>query len=170
MSAIDFPASPTLGQSYTTAGGIIYIWDGVSWVSQGGSYLTSADIATAAQWQAAFTGKILGTDATWSGAAPVVLTDASTIAVDMSTFINASVTLGGNRTLGNPTNTKAGQSGYIKVVQDGTGSRTLAYASNWKFPGGFAPILSTAASAKDFLFYQVESSTFILAMIVKNAG
>ncbi len=53
------------------------------------------------------------------------LTDASTIAVDMSVGNNFSVTLGGNRTLGNPTNLTAGQSGVIFITQDGTGSRTL---------------------------------------------
>jgi hypothetical protein len=40
---------------------------------------------------------------------------------------NFSVTLGGNRTLANPSNQTAGQSGTIVMTQDGTGSRTLAF-------------------------------------------
>jgi len=98
---------------------------------------------------------------TYSALAEVTLTDAATIAVDMSTFINAVVTLGGNRTLGNPSNTKVGQTGRIRIIQDGTGSRTLAYSSNWKFTSGVAPVVSTAAGAVDFLEYEVVTSTFI---------
>jgi len=123
---------------------------------------------TAAQYQANTSGKALSTDKVWGAADLVALTDASTIAVDMSTFLNASVTLGGNRTLGNPSNTKNGQTGVIKIAQDGTGSRTLAYSSNWKFAGGTAPTLTTTASAVDLLFYQVISSTFIYATLIKD--
>jgi len=98
------------------------------------------------------------------------LTDASTIAVDMSVGNNFSVTLGGNRTLGNPTNLTAGQSGIIFITQDGTGSRTLAYSSYWDFPNGTAPTLTTTASAVDVLVYTVRSSTSIAAQLLTNIG
>ena len=87
---------------------------------------------------------------------PVALTDASTIAIDISLSNNFYVTLGGNRTLGTPTNLVAGQSGYIDLHQDATGSRTLAYEWVWQFAGGTAPTLSTAARAKDKLCYSVD--------------
>lgn len=121
-----------------------------------------ASEATAAQFRANTAGKYLSTDEVWTAAAIVALTDASTVAVDMSAGFNFSVTLAGNRTLGNPTNTKTGQSGAIVVTQDATGNRTLAYGANWEFPGGSAPLLSTAAAAKDILFYWVQSSTSIV--------
>lgn len=124
--------------------------------------------ATTAQYLANVPGLGLVTDQVWAAAALVGLTDAATIAVDMSAFINAAVTLAGNRTLGNPINTKTGQTGVIRLTQDGTGSRTLAYGGNWKFAGGTAPVLSTAAGAVDLLFYQVISSTFILGSLVGN--
>jgi len=98
------------------------------------------------------------------------LTDASTIAVDMSVGNNFSVTLGGNRTLGNPTNLTAGQSGIIFITQDGTGSRTLAYSSYWDFPNATAPTLTTTASAVDVLVYTVRSSTSIAAQLLTNIG
>jgi hypothetical protein len=98
------------------------------------------------------------------------LTDASTIAVDMSVGNNFSVTLGGNRTLGNPTNLTAGQSGVIFITQDGTGSRTLAYSSYWDFPNGTAPTLTTTANAVDVLVYTVRSSTSIAAQLLTNIG
>lgn len=98
--------------------------------------------------------------------AVVALTDASSIATDLSLGNNFSVTLGGNRTLANPTNLTAGQAGIIVITQDGTGSRTLAYGSYWKFPTGTAPTLTTTASAVDVLAYYVESSTRITARLI----
>jgi hypothetical protein len=95
------------------------------------------------------------------------LTDAATIAVDFADSNNFSVTLGGNRTLGNPTNQVAGQSGSLFVTQDGTGSRTLAYSSDWEFAGSTAPTLSTAASAVDRIDYIVRASGSIHAVLTK---
>jgi len=79
------------------------------------------------------------------------LTDAATIAVDASLSNVFTVTLAGNRTLGQPTNPKDGQSITIKITQDATGSRTLAYHADWLFAGGVDPTLSTAANAVDVL-------------------
>jgi hypothetical protein len=97
----------------------------------------------------------------------VTLTDGATITPDFAAGNNFSVTLGGSRTLANPTNLTAGQSGVIVVTQDGTGGRTLAFGSNWKFPGGTAPTLTTtAANAVDVISYYVESSSRITARVV----
>ena len=104
---------------------------------------------------------------TYSALAEVALTDSSTIAVDMATGLNFAVTLGGNRILGNPTNPKVGQCGFIRIVQDGTGSRTLSYGSNWKRQGG-APVLTTTAGATDILVYQVITSSYILYNLLAN--
>lgn len=97
-----------------------------------------------------------------------VLTDGATITPDFSVTNNYSVTLAGNRTLANPTNITAGQSGSIFVSQDGTGSRTLAYGTNWDFAGGTAPTLSTAASAVDRIDYVVRTATSIHAVFTAN--
>lgn len=99
---------------------------------------------------------------------PVALTDGASIATDLSLGNNFSVTLGGNRTLANPTNIVAGQSGVFVITQDGTGSRTLAFGSYFKFPAGTAPTLTTAASSVDVLAYYVESSTRITARLVAD--
>lgn len=96
------------------------------------------------------------------------LTDGATITPNMNNANNFSVTLGGNRTLANPTNLTAGQSGVIVITQDGTGSRTLAYGSNFKFPGGTAPTLTTTANAVDVLAYYVESASRITARLVAD--
>lgn len=96
------------------------------------------------------------------------LTDGATITPDFSAANNFSVTLGGNRTLAAPTNLTAGQTGFIIVTQDATGSRTLAYASTWKWPGGTAPTLTTTASAVDVIAYAVESSSRITARLIAD--
>ena len=100
----------------------------------------------------------------------VALTDASTIAIDMAAGFNFSVTLGGSRTLGAPTNSIAGQSGLILITQDGTGSRTLSYNAAWKFAGG-TPTASTAAGTVDAIAYTVTTgggSPIIRATYIKG--
>lgn len=96
------------------------------------------------------------------------LTDGTTITPDLADSNNFSVTLGGNRTLANPTNTVAGQSGSFFITQDGTGSRTLAYGTNYDFAGGTAPTLSTAANAVDRIDYVVRTATSIHAVFTAN--
>jgi hypothetical protein len=129
-------------------------------------YLATGTIGTSVQGYDADTAK---TDIAQSFTAAqrgeiTTLTDAATIAVDFAVANNYSVELAGNRTLGNPTNQVAGQSGSLFVVQDGTGSRTLAYSSDWEFAGGTAPTLSTAASAVDRIDYIVRASGNIHAV------
>jgi hypothetical protein len=96
------------------------------------------------------------------------LTDGASIAVDLADSYNFSVTLGGNRTLANPSNVVAGQSGSFFITQDGTGSRTLAYGSNYDFIGGTAPTLSTAANSVDRIDYIVRTSTSIHCVFTAN--
>ena len=92
------------------------------------------------------------------------LTDGATITPDFALANNFSVTLGGNRTLANPTNLTAGQSGSIFIVQDGTGSRTLAYGSFWDFTTGAAPTLTTTAAGIDRIDYIVRTTGSIHAV------
>ena len=96
------------------------------------------------------------------------LTDAASIAVDFALGNNFLVTIGGNRTLAAPTNAVAGQTGQIYVIQDGTGSRTLAYNSAYQFVSGASPTLSTGAADVDILLYSTRSSTTIDAALLKN--
>ena len=96
------------------------------------------------------------------------LTDATSIVVDFALGNNFLVTIGGNRTLAAPTNAVAGQTGQIYVVQDSTGSRTLAYNGVYQFVSGAAPTLSTGASDVDILVYSTRSATTIDAALLKN--
>ena len=92
------------------------------------------------------------------------LTDGATVTPDFAASNNYTLTLGGNRTIANPTNLTAGQSGSIFLVQDGTGSRTAAWGSYWDFAGGTAPVLTTTAAGVDRVDYVVRSSTSIHAV------
>ena len=97
----------------------------------------------------------------------VTLADAASVTSDFDTAQNFALTLAGNRTLSAPSNVDPGQVGSIFIIQDGTGSRTLAYNTIWKFAGGTVPTLSTDAAAIDRLDYIVQTSTAIEALLTK---
>jgi hypothetical protein len=83
---------------------------------------------------------------------PVTLTDAATVATDASLGNHFRVTLGGNRTLGNPTNGTDGQKAMWEIIQDGTGSRTITLDTNFALGTDIASVtLTTTASKRDFL-------------------
>lgn len=86
------------------------------------------------------------------GDAVVALTDGATIATNAALGNVFTVTLGGNRTLSNPTNPTSGQKIVYRVTQDGTGSRTLSFGTAFRFSTDVpSPTLSTAAGATDYL-------------------
>jgi predicted alpha/beta hydrolase family esterase len=97
-----------------------------------------------------------------------VLTDGATITPDFAASNNFSLTIGGVRTLANPSNQTAGQTGTIVITQDGTGGRTLAYGSNYKFVGGTVPTLTSTANAVDTLVYYVESASRITCRLLND--
>lgn len=140
-------------------------------VDDAGNTITiDVDVASASDYQIGTeTDNVLVPDTVWDAAIPVALNDSGgNIALDLSTGINFTMTMDGDYTLSNPTNGKPGQTGCIEFTQDGTGTQTLAYAANWKFAGGNDPTLSTAAGAKDLLFYQVlANGTSVFANLVK---
>lgn len=87
----------------------------------------------------------------------VTLTDGATVTPDFSLGNYFKISIGGNRTLANPTNLVqgSGQSFQIKITQDATGSRTLAYDWGYNFPGGVLPVLSTTPLSRDILYGDV---------------
>jgi len=101
--------------------------------------------------------------------APIVLTDAATVTPDFGKGTDFEWAIGGNRTLANPANAIAGQTGTIRITQDVTGGRTMASGTNWRWPGGKAAggVLSTAAGAVDVIRYTVGSDGLILARLDK---
>lgn len=120
------------------------------------------NVATAANFQANTASKSLDTTGVWGAAASVALTDAATIVVTTSSFINAHVTLGGNRTMGQPTGLTEGKTGRLRIKQDATGSRTLTWHADYEFASGTAPTLSTAANAEDVFYYDILGANRVL--------
>lgn len=99
---------------------------------------------------------------------PIPLLDGATITANAELGNTFRVTLGGNRTLANPTNLTNGMQLFFRIKQDGTGSRTLAYGSKFKFPGG-APVLTTTANALDILACQYDATDDTLVCVLNKA-
>ena len=94
--------------------------------------------------------------------------ESGTVTLDFGSSNNFKMTLTGTSTLGAPTNASGGQSGSIFILQDGTGSRTLAYNAVFAFAGGTAPTLTTAASGQDTILYYVQDASTIITTSVLN--
>ena len=124
---------------------------------------TLDDIATMSSHGITFTGNRIQVGASSSDV--TTLTDQAIITPDFGASANFAVTLTDNRTLANPFNLVAGQSGSIFVTQDGTGSRTLSFGSKFHFVGGTAPTMTTTASAVDRVDYIVKSTDVIHAVV-----
>lgn len=149
------------GASWTIDAGVV---DATALADGGVTYakLASAAIATAANIRASAASVIVTPSVIEGAAAAVALSDASTIAVNWDSGINFTVTLGGNRTLGFPTNVQPGTWRRLQVTQDGTGSRTLAFTeTGYHTPGGSAPAISSGASDVD-VYYLYGRTTSIV--------
>lgn len=114
-------------------------------------------------------GDVVNNDQTPTGG---ILTDqdGATITFDMSLYTKHQVTLGGNRTLA-VTNVKYqnNQRFAIKLIQDGTGSRTVSWWGTIKWAGGSAPTLTTAAGKADWIgFVTTGNGTYDGMVIAQN--
>ena len=89
------------------------------------------------------------------------LTDASTISWDVGTSPVSKVTITDNRTLGAATNAQTGQFISLLVIQDGTGSRTLAFNAAYEFKDDTAPTLTTTASKGDLFVFRYNGAKFL---------
>jgi hypothetical protein len=103
---------------------------------------------------------------------PVALTDGATITPDAALGNHFRVTIGGNRTLANPSNlSQDGQKILIEVTQDATGSRTLAYGTKYAFSTDVPqPVLTTGAGKTDYLGFVYKASTDKLHLLGVNRG
>ncbi|MEI6680611.1 MAG: hypothetical protein WCL21_18525 [Mariniphaga sp.] len=86
------------------------------------------------------------------------LTDGATISWAASTAQVATVTIAGNRTMAAPSGLVSGAFYALNVIQDSTGSRTMTWNTVFKWTGGTAPTLSTAANAKDFFVFRSDGT------------
>jgi hypothetical protein len=120
-------------------------------------------LATAAQYASNTPKKLLTTDAVWAAAAAFDFLTTSPFTLDFNATLDHQVALSATATaatMNNPINVKVGQKGVVWIYQDGTGGRTITtWGSNWKFPGGVKPVLSTAGGAVDMLSFVARTAT-----------
>jgi hypothetical protein len=84
------------------------------------------------------------------------------VTLDFGANQNFVLTLTGNVTLANPSTEQVGQSGFITLIQDGTGGRTVSLGTDYETAGAAGLTLSTAASTTDIVPYVVAASGRIL--------
>jgi hypothetical protein len=117
--------------------------------------------ATAAEYLAnSAPTKLLTPGAAWSAAAYVTVNDTQAAAgIDLNSGFDFLWSISGaGKTMANPQNaTKIGQKGIVYLVQGVASATITTWGSNWKFPGGTKPTLSTAANAVDIVSYVVGS-------------
>lgn len=123
--------------------------------------------ATAAEILAGTADKFIEAEKLEDAMEPVALADGANIAVNLATGVYFTVTLGGNRTLSNPTNHKIGRTIAVRVTQ-GAGGQTLTYDTQYDFGQDVAPTLSTGAGVVDILFFYVLSATKMVYLGIRK--
>jgi hypothetical protein len=122
--------------------------------------------ATEAEYRAGTAGaKALTPEEVYDAMAFVALTDAATIAVDMATGFNFSVSIAGNRTIGNPTNVQVGKVLCFKVTASG-GNRTIDLGSSFKKTEDFTFPVDIASGQTAYIYGHVVASDAVLVLSV----
>lgn len=99
-------------------------------------------------WSAALGSLAVTAEKLSNAAAFQSLTDGATISFDWEAGINRSLTIAGNRTLGNPSNGQPGTHRQIYVVGDSGTQRQLQFAANF---AGDTPVLNDITSSRGYL-------------------
>jgi len=92
----------------------------------------------------------IAADALTSAAAPVALTDGSTVAVDWTAGINFTLTMAGNHTIGNPTNGIPGTTRTILVQGDDATDRIITFDTQFL---GDVPTITDCDSGRWYKLY-----------------
>jgi len=146
--------------------------DGTNGLKLGGTLVTaSATEVNLLDGKTAIGDTLLGTAQTFTAGQRgeiTTLSPGATVTIDMADSNNFTLTLDQATAMANPSNDTAGQSGSIFMIQDGTGSRTASWGTDWEFAGGTAPTLTTTASAVDRVDYVIRSSSSIQAVATLN--
>lgn len=87
---------------------------------------------------------------------------------DLNNGLYHTLTATGNFTLNLPSNIAEGETAFIYVKQDGTGSRILTLASGYQTPGGTQLVLSTTANAVDRLMFFFDTASTCTVTITKD--
>lgn len=99
----------------------------------------------------------------------VTATDGSTVTFDCSQGSKQKVTLGGNRTLA-LSNVLTGQTLWLKLIQDGTGSRTVTWFSTITWPDGTPTLATTASKTDEFVIECTGTGTYVGYKLSPDGG
>lgn len=101
----------------------------------------------------------------------VTLTDGASIATNAALGNHFRVTLGGNRTLANPTGMVDGQRVIWEIIQDSTGSRAITLGSAFALGTDITAVtLTTTASKRDFLGAIYNATTAKWTVVALSKG
>ena len=96
------------------------------------------------------------------------LVSGTNVSVDLSLGQTFSLLADVDFTLDFPINVIAGQSGFITVTQDATGTRLMTLGAGYVTSGGAGITLSTAADSVDVIEYKAISSTVIVLSLISD--
>jgi hypothetical protein len=150
-----------------------YEFDGftTTWIDITGPsavYLYGGNAASRSGYLSAASGNnFITPSVAWDAATPVPINDGATITIDLSSGMNFICTLtnavGVTRTLNNFVNAKAGQTGWIQLIQSATGNNKVTFGTNWHWALGTTGTISTSTvNGVDILFYTVLTPTYYL--------
>ncbi|HVG51537.1 MAG TPA: hypothetical protein VM867_07890 [Xanthobacteraceae bacterium] len=164
------PAGPDSGVEEAPINGTPYSRQDAGWVpaSTGGGGGAIPVAATVAEYRAGTVAdKYISPAVAFGAAATVMLTDAASVAPDLSLGFDFQWNINAaGRTLANPTNAKPGQKGIILLVN--SSGTVTTYGSAYKFPGAVKP--ASIAGQIDILSYIVIDASNIYCMHAGNFG
>lgn len=121
------------------------------------------------------TGTAIGQTLIWNGtdwivgpdpAEQLIIQSGGTLAWDLAAIVNARVTLGANITSLSLSNARPGASYALRLVQDATGSRSIAWPITFRWEYGAVPVLSSNPNAVDLLLlYSFDGTSFIATLL-----
>lgn len=153
--------NPTWTQTSTAGYNCVLINSTETSVGSGAKMLIRSQVGGSDRFTVSNIGQVIATGSIVS--TTTALVDAATIATDASLSNTFTVTIAGNRTLGNPTNPTNGQKVTWAIKQDGTGSRILSFDTAFAF-GTDIPgvVLTTTPNKIDYItaIYNSVTSTW----------
>lgn len=187
-TGLTLTGGPITGSGTLTIGGTLAVASGGSGASTAAGARTAFGLGTAATQNTGTSGAnlpFLNGGNAWSGAEthsgtesfaaaftpPVVVTFSATAMTVNCALSNVFTTTFTANVTSAPTisNPNDGQTINWFITQDGTGSRTMTWPTSFKWPGGTAGVLSTAASAVDLVVATYRASTgFFYASLGKS--
>ena len=87
--------------------------------------------------------------------------NSGSVTLNFNNHTNFVLTFTGNVTLANPTTENVGQTGIIVCIQDGTGSRTIAWNAIFEFKDDTAPTATTTANKGDLFTFRYNGSKWL---------